>query len=219
MIDMVGKQFGRLTVIAYAGTNKYHSRIWECKCVCGNTKIIDGRSLRTGSTRSCGCLNDEVRHGVGVIPNRTTHGMSNTRLYRTWKSMRNRCNNPNNKYYYCYGGKGIRVCDEWNVFENFQNWALMNGYTESMTIERIDTSKNYEPQNCTWIKMDEQSKNKSSNRIVTINGETHIISEWCKIKGISYQYLWRHEKKGESTVSILTGRTRSPKSQKEGDNP
>lgn len=223
--DLTGQKFGRLEVIAFVGMNKHHRSMWKCKCDCGDERVVSGNCLTQGNTKSCGCLNDEVRHGKGVVPNRSTHGMCGTRLYGIWKSMRNRCNNPNNPFFHRYGKKGIKVCDEWNDFNVFLEWATMSGYSNVMTIERIDNNKNYCPDNCMWIENELQAKNKSGNRLITIDGETHILSDWCRIKGIQYQYIWRHEKNGESAIDILTGklpyhkRKSSPRKKKEGDNP
>ena len=118
-----------------------------------------------------------------------THNKSNERVYRIWKSMKKRCENPNYKWYANYGGRGIRVCDEWQKFEPFYEWATSNGYAENLTIDRIDVNGNYEPNNCRWVDMTTQSNNKRTNRNITFNNETHTMKEWSEILGIKYSTL------------------------------
>ena len=163
MIDMVGKQFGRLTVIKSVGTDRHNSINWLCQCSCGNTKVIDGRSLRRGSTRSCGCYDREKHY---TNPNRKTHGMCGTRIHRIWKAMKNRCYNKNGRdYKLWYGSHGIIMCDEWkNSFQAFYDWAMKNGYEEGLSIDRIDPYGNYEPNNCRWATAKEQAQNKRNSK-------------------------------------------------------
>ena len=161
VIDMTGKQFGRLTVIEFSGINHRNSATWLCKCSCGNTTIVDGNSLRRGSTKSCGCLNME-KHITS--PNRRTHGQCGTRIYRIWKRMKSRCYNKNTEdYKKWYGKNGIIVCDDWkNNFQSFYDWAMSNGYQENLTIDRINPDGNYEPDNCRWADAKTQSQNRKS---------------------------------------------------------
>lgn len=118
-----------------------------------------------------------------------THKMSYTRLYKTWMGMRCRCSYTNDKAYNAYGGKGIKVCDEWQKFESFRQWALANGYADNLTIDRIDNNGNYEPNNCRWVDRKTQANNRTSNRIITYNNESHTLSEWAEILGIKYETL------------------------------
>lgn len=157
--DLTGQHFGRLTVISYAGTNKYNRSMWNCVCSCGNRKVVDSNSLQKGATRSCGCLDREAHI---TSPNRKTHGKHNTRLYRIWKAMKNRCFNANtNDFQKWYGGRGIVVCDEWkNNFQAFYDWAINNGYSDNLSIDRINVDGNYEPSNCRWATAAEQAHNK-----------------------------------------------------------
>lgn len=114
-----------------------------------------------------------------------THGMSKTRLYGIWCDMKRRCNNPKNKRYDRYGGRGIRVCEEWaNDFQAFHDWAMENGYTDALSIERKNVDGHYSPDNCTWITFAEQQRNTSRSRYVTAKGETKTIAEWAEITGI-----------------------------------
>ena len=156
MKDMVGQKFGRLFVIkAVAERTKCGEVKYLCKCDCGNEKIIVGTSIRNGSTKSCGCILSEE-----TAKRAKTHGQSKTRLYRIWHGMLDRCNNHNRHEYMYYGGRGITVCDEWMEFEPFYKWAMSHGYAYDLTIDRINNDGNYEPNNCRWVTMKEQAKNK-----------------------------------------------------------
>lgn len=154
LIDLTGQTFGRLTVIK-RDTSRSKRPFWICKCTCGNIKSIVGWTLKAGKSQSCGCLGIEA-----VRAARTTHGQSGTRLYKTWKRMRSRCNCPTMPDYKHYGGRGISICAQWDTFKPFKKWAIANGYAPNLTIERIDNDKGYSPQNCTWIPQTEQPKNR-----------------------------------------------------------
>lgn len=172
LIDMTGKHFGRLTVLgrsesqyALQHPNKVY---WDCLCDCGNTKIVEGYNLRNGCVRSCGCLfSDSV----------TTHGESKSRLYKVWSSMKARCGNKNDRAYRFYGGKGVSVCSEWLSYENFAQWAKSSGYHVGLCIDRIDSSKNYCPENCRWITQSENSS-RTATRLLTVNGTTLNYRQW-----------------------------------------
>lgn len=156
-IPMLGKRFGRLTVIEQSDIVQSGNACWICKCDCGNiTKPIVGTSLRCGFTQSCGCLRLER-----LVASCTTHGKSNTKLHGVWNTMKQRCTNPNNEKYNDYGGRGIVVCEEWrNSFEVFYEWAMSSGYAEGLSIDRIDVNGNYCPDNCRWATALEQRHNR-----------------------------------------------------------
>lgn len=181
--DLLGKTFGRLTVIEHC--YKDNVSAWKCKCSCGNEKIIKTSYLIRGVSNSCGCYCRELHANL-----LKTHGMTNTRIYKIYKDIKRRCYNPNCSFYNRYGGRGITICDEWlNDFMNFYNWSMANGYEDNLTIDRINVNGNYEPSNCRWIDYKAQARNRRNNRLYTHNGETKCISEWAEITGIPYSTL------------------------------
>ena len=179
-IDMTGRRFGRLVVLERAGSDAHGKPTWLCRCDCGRETTVDGTSLRRGRTMSCGCYQREI-----VSRANKTHGMRGTRLYRVWAGMKTRVMNENAPNFKFYGGRGISVCDEWLEFEPFQSWALANGYTDSLTIDRINVNGDYEPGNCRWVTKAQQHNNMRSNRIITFMGEAYTLTEWSKLLGIN----------------------------------
>lgn len=178
IIDLTNKKFGMMTVINRA-ENRNGRPYWLCKCDCGNEKIVKGDNLKSGNVKSCGCLVIETNK------TRKTHGLVKHRLYNIRKGMMGRCYNPNLSYYKNYGGRGITVCEEWrNDFQAFFDWAMSNGYSDNLTIDRIDVNGNYEPSNCRWITMKEQLGNKRTSRYIKYKGEEHTIAEWSRITGL-----------------------------------
>lgn len=158
-IDLTGRKFGKLTVIECAEQSNNGHLLWKCACDCGNEVIVDSNKLQKGNTASCGCLRIDVKRRGGL-----KHGMSHSRLYSVWKDMKYRCNNPSAPNYKHYGGRGIKVCDEWQTFEPFYNWAMSSGYNPDAqfaqcTIDRIDVNGDYEPLNCRWVDMKTQRNN------------------------------------------------------------
>lgn len=150
--DLTGQKFGRLTVLERMDNNARREAMWRCRCDCGNITIARGTKLRSGRTRSCGC----VKHG-----GHSTHGGSASRLYHIWEGMKARCYYAKHPKYENYGGRGITVCDEWRSdFTVFRDWAMSHGYTDELTIDRIDNERGYSPDNCRWVTYSEQNKNR-----------------------------------------------------------
>jgi hypothetical protein len=174
-----GKVFGRITVLETAGRNKHGHLQWLCKCECdGKTIIVLDHNLKKGYTKGCGCLKKDKKY--------SQRGEFHKQIYSVYCNMKVRCYNENHECYHHYGGRGIKICDEWlDDYMNFYNWAIATGYTKGLSIDRIDVNGNYEPLNCRWITMEEQQKNKRNNFYITIGDETKILSEWSKISGLS----------------------------------
>ena len=191
VIDLTGKRFGKLTVLSRCGY-KSGRTAWLCKCDCGNEKVIVGHNLLKGMTTSCGCVHKENTSKASQ-----KHGMSATRIYGIWIDMKNRCSNPNCERYERYGGRGIKICDEWsgeNGAENFIRWAYENGYNENApfgecTIDRIDVNGDYSPENCRWITNQEQQYNTSRTRILEYNGETLTTKQASERFGIGQELI------------------------------
>lgn len=163
-IDLTGKKFGKLTVIKRTHNSVHNAAQWVCICDCGKTVVVNSNNLRTGHTKSCGCSRTEST-SKWLTKYSTKHGGGHSRLYCVWSGMRSRTKNPKNKRYKDYGGRGIRVCEEWNDFSVFRDWAVSNGYDPKApygkcTLDRIDVDGNYEPSNCRWVDLKTQANNK-----------------------------------------------------------
>ena len=184
--DLTGQKFGRLKVIRRSANDKWGNTMWECECDCGNIKNIHAHDLIKGSSKSCGCLKNELSR-----KRLTTHGLSSTRLYEIHRDMKRRCYSPSSSEYKNYGLRGIKVCDEWMHFENFANWALKNGYSENLTIDRIDVNGNYEPNNCRWATIEIQNNNKRNTIYLTLEGETKPMHYWCKQYGVNENTIYQ----------------------------
>ena len=129
---------------------------WMCKCDCSNTVVVYGTHLRNGVTKSCGCFQVEQ-----TIKANTKHGLYSTRLHNIWNGKKQRCGNQNDPEFYLYGGRGIKVYLEWgNDFQAFYDWTMSHGYSDELSIDRIDVNENYEPLNCRWADDVTQANNR-----------------------------------------------------------
>lgn len=204
--DLTGQRFGRLTVIEEAGRNKSKKVLWRCVCDCGKETIVIAQQLTSGRTKSCGCLVHDVCKVVNV-----THGMSGTRLHKIWCNIIDRCTNENSPSYKNYGGRGIKICNEWRrSFQSFYDWAMSHGYKENLTIDRVDNNGDYCPDNCRWTDKLTQANNTRNNHYIEYNGERHSTAEWARILNISYPALKHRIERGWTTEEAFSGK-RNPK--------
>lgn len=181
-IDLVGEKFGYLTVLREdASVNGRLS--WFCSCVCGKTLSVKSNSLRTGNTKSCGCYRIER-----VIATSSTHGMSSTKLYEVWCNMKSRCDNTSSDFYYDYGGRGIKYCDRWMYFENFLD-DIGERYERGLSLERIDVNGDYSKENCCWIPLKDQAKNRRRPTNNT-SGYTGVCEYFRDGRLVSYRARW-----------------------------
>lgn len=211
-INRTGERFGRLVVVRFVGTGKNWVGIWGCICDCGNIVNVQYNNLYSGTTKSCGCLKREK-----TIKRSTKHGLTGghghyTRLYRIWLNMRRRCLSEKSQDYHHYGGRGIGICKEWNDYTTFHSWANANGYTENLTLERIDNNSNYEPSNCCWATRKEQSRNTRQNHLITFDGKTKTLAEWAEDIGISCTVLRMRFHRGWPVEKAFTAPVRKTKS-------
>jgi len=204
-LDLTGRKFGRLTCVKDVGRDRGGGVLWLCKCECGNESIVHGGHLRNGHTQSCGCFQKEKN----VIVH-TTHSLSRdqegnrTKLYHVWDGIKQRCSNQNSTFYKDYGGRGIQVCEDWDDYQNFHQWAISNGYKEGLTIERKDVNKGYFSENCCWATQQQQARNKRSNHKLTFHRETKILVEWAEELGINPYILSNRLRRGWSVERALT---------------
>ncbi len=190
--DLTGKRFGRLTVLEFVPNEKAKS-YWKCRCDCGNIRIIQGTALKNGNTKSCGCYHSEVS-----AKRREKHKLTHTRLYSVWNRMKQRCYNSNDKCYKGYGARGIKVCDEWRQdFKAFYDWAIANKYKSGLSIDRIDVNGNYEPDNCRWVDMKTQARNRRNNVLVEYEGEMMTLGEIAEQINIPYATLKTRYQNGD----------------------
>lgn len=182
MEEIVGQKFGKLTVTGITTHHNYMKRV-TVVCECGTEKIVFVRNLKTGATKSCGCINKERGRG--------THGKRKHPLYIVWCRLKDRCSNPNAHSYKDYGGRGISVCEEWKIsFQSFYDWAIQNCWEKGLEINRINNDGNYQPSNCNFVSPKENCRNRRNNVFVEYKGESKVLAEWADIYQIELRTLW-----------------------------
>ena len=188
--EIIGQKFNMLTVLERVGT--YKNRKIKYKCECGNIIYSDITCLKSGNTKSCGCLKNSF-----ISELNKTHGKSKTRLYKIWIGIKKRCYNENCISYNHYGKRGIIMSDVWkNDYLAFEKWAINNGYKDYLSIDRIDFNGNYEPSNCRWVNSKIQNNNSSHNNTITIGKITKSITLWAEENNINVETIRRRVKKG-----------------------
>lgn len=174
----IGLKFNKLTILRLIRqSNNWYKA--ECKCDCGNICERTLKNIINGVIKSCGC----TKYG-------RYHGLKSHVLNNTWKCIKARCNNKNNPNYYNYGGRGIKVCKEWDAFMPFYNWAIKNGWEKGLQIDRINNNKGYSPQNCRWATIIQQARNKRSSINIKYKGMTKNLGEWAEVIGMNYNKLY-----------------------------
>lgn len=192
--DLAGCKFGRIRVIKPVDEkceSGKHKR-WICICDCGKFKVCYSDKLLKGDNKSCGCIN---------------HGKTKTRLYHIWAHMKDRCYNSKGQNYHLYGERGITICDEWlSDFMNFYKWSMAHGYSDELSIDRIDNNKGYYPDNCRWTNMKIQANNTRSNHLITYLNETKTLTEWAEQLGIKSNTLLYRLRRGWTVERAFTTR-------------
>lgn len=196
--DLTGKRFGKLKVLceySERAKDKHNSYQWVCQCDCGNEVIVIASYLTSGHKTSCGCLRWT---GDGI----KTHGLSDSRIIQTYSNMKRRCDNPKNNSYKYYGGKGITYCEKWKTFDGFLD-DMYDTYKDGLTIERLDNSKNYCKENCTWATMKQQENHTGHNHKVEYQGETLNIIQLVERTGTDYDLVKNRINRGWSVEDAL----------------
>ena len=179
-LDLKGNRYGKLVVVKRVSGGKRGKSMWYCECDCGEKTVVVGTNLVRGLTRSCGCLSKDL-----TSERFTKHRLSALRIYKIWSDMKKRCTNKSHRSYKDYGGRGIKVCEEWMHYpQRFYEWSICNGYEDTLSIDRIDVDGDYCPENCRWADRVTQANNCRSNHYLTYNGETKTIAEWARELGI-----------------------------------
>lgn len=199
MIDLTGRTFSRLTVVAFSHKGSAYTKFWDCVCECGKTKKINGNNLTTGKTLSCGCYRDEQ---IRLKASKEGKTVSEYSTFVVWRNMVDRCTNPDNKAYARYGGRGIVVCPEWE--KDFLKFLLdMGAKPKGLSLDRKDNSKGYLKGNCRWVTSKVQNNNKRSNLVLLYKGEEKTLMEWSEVLNFSYHTVKRRIYRGWSIVDAF----------------
>ena len=202
MQDLVGRRFHDLLVISFL-ERKNGRNYWLCRCCCGNEKTVRGDHLISGATHSCGCK--KTKQITEMNKTNKKHGMRYSRIYNIWCGIKDRCENSNYHNYNDYGGRGIKICEDWRRdFVKFYEWAVKNGYKSDLTIDRINVNGDYCPENCRWVSMKVQENNKRNNRVLTYKGRSQTITQWSEEIGINRETLYGRIRRGWDVEKTLT---------------
>lgn len=202
-IDMTGwvmREHGvpdsKLIVVCRERNDKRGHTMWKCRCECGGEIVGLGYRIKSGRIKSCSCMK--------AVPE-FRHGKTNSRLYRIWHGMKSRCDCEVAKYYKDYGGRGIKVCPEWDEsFMSFYDWAINHGYSDDLTLDRENSNGNYEPSNCRWATWKEQENNSSHNVIIEYNGRSMTLHQWSEELGVAYDTLRARLRRGWNIERAFT---------------
>jgi len=203
-VDLSGSRFGLLVVNAYAGLDSGGNASWSCLCDCGSCVVVRGSRLRAGETASCGCLRSNTAARSGVVRGDGTLGKGDARrsIYSTWTAMRARCSSPSHPAYKSYGGRGITVCERWSSFENFLADVGERPFPGA-ELDRIDNNKGYSPENCRWVDVKTNSRNRRSARMINTPKGEMLLCEAAELSGISAQVLASRIRRGFPTEKLF----------------
>jgi len=181
LVNYIGVRYGKLVVLEKVSKKGEKYGKYKVECDCGKTKIVTGCNLQNGTTNSCGCIKGKSN---------ITHGMSGKRIYKIWLGVIERCTKEQYKAYKDYGGRGIKVCEKWqNSFEKFYE-DMEEGYSDELTLDRIDVNGGYYKENCRWADMKTQNRNRRKNLIVTIGQQSKLLKVWCEEYEKDYNKVW-----------------------------
>lgn len=211
LIDLTGQRFGRWTVIEQAEPGEGFSTRWLCECDCGRRRTVSSQLLRSGRSRSCGCLRDEMMMQGGPNGSKTD---SITRLKKIWFSICRACEDKHNPRYAKFGAKGIKMCKEWRSnYHKFANWSFANGYRADTFLLRFDKDQDYAPWNCHWTDEMNKGQGRKGSIMLTANGETHSMAEWSRITGLHRSSIEERLLRG-ATPEEAVSPIRQPKGRK-----
>ena len=197
-VDLTGRRFGKLVAVEFVGFKQFateRKRMWRCQCDCGKEITTAAMYLNGGSTNSCGCI---------VGKHKRTHGATGTPEFMAWTAMKQRCENPKLKGFKDYGGRGIKVCERWQTFENFLA-DMGERPSPGHSVDRINNDGNYEPGNCRWATRVTQSNNRRSSLRIEFNGATHTAAEWERLLGLRTGWVSTKLKKGWPVDKVMQG--------------
>lgn len=196
-VEMIGRKFGRWTVLGEADERcKNGSILYRCRCDCGSERTVNGSILRQGGSTSCGCYNREIITKPDAV--------YKERLYSVWSSMKSRCCCATDRSYKNYGGRGIRVCEEWRSdYKAFKQWAYSHGYADGLWLDRVNNNDDYSPENCRWATTMEQARNKRTNVFVEYNGQTMCLIDAAAASGIKVATIKRRMELGWPTEKLF----------------